>query len=95
MTHYRLCNGKKSLAVVVAMQQRAAERECLRKEREERKQKLELEKLVLSLQAIYILLSSYSLLLSCLKGQICISCQHQSVLCLFLVIFHKRSKIDP
>jgi len=31
----------------VAMQQRAAERERLRKEREERKQKLEQEKLVL------------------------------------------------
>ena len=39
-------------AVGVAMQQRAAERERLRKEREERKQKLEQEKLVLLLQAV-------------------------------------------
>jgi len=35
--------------VVIAMKQRAAERERLKKEREERKQKLEQEKLVLPL----------------------------------------------
>ena len=38
--------------VDAAMQQRAAERERLRKEREERKRKLEHEKLVLLLQAL-------------------------------------------
>jgi len=41
-------------AVDEGMQQRAAERERLRKEREERKQKLEQEKLVLLLQAVCI-----------------------------------------
>jgi len=40
-------------AVDVAMQQRAAERERLRKEREERKQKLEQEKLVLFIADYY------------------------------------------
>jgi len=42
-------------AVNVAMQQRAVEREHLRKEREERKQKLEQEKLVLPLRPVYII----------------------------------------